>query len=114
MHYIVTNWLFDPEAKKITAGGLQRWTRDIAYAVAEHFRDSVTIYQSSPTAFRHNLRDDILVVGIPCRQTFVGRLSMAMWLRQHLKPSDRLLFTSQELALALVDRSRFVAVNHGI
>lgn len=105
-------WAWDFDKQRFLRGGLERWTRDAARLARERGL-RVVIYQKERSFRQAEVEDGITVVGLPCAAGIYGNVGFARELGKRLRPTEAILYVSQELALNRRFK-RTVAVNHGI
>jgi glycosyltransferase involved in cell wall biosynthesis len=109
---IVTLWMLDPRGKGFQTGGVERWTRDCAYVLADAGFD-VTIYQKGMHDFETAIDHGVRVRGLNVRLDAFGNLQMYKRLRRLLPSDAAILFVASEIYCGSYFTNAIV-VNHGI
>jgi len=109
---LVTLWMLDPATRAFQTGGIERWTRDVAYMLARS-GFHVTIYQKGTHDFETTIDHDVRVRGLKVRLDALGNIQMYHRLRNLLSAERPILFVASEIFCGSYFTNAIV-VNHGI
>lgn len=110
--HLITTACLDEDSLLPGLGGLQRWCRDLAFALSRR-GVSVTVFQKAARDFAHQLAPTIEVRGLAAPPRMWGHVAFARRLARLVDKHDPLVFVSQEL-MVLRHFEHAAAVNHGI
>lgn len=110
--HIATGWFLDTATGRVSAGGLQRYVRDLARLIRDRGAE-VVVWQRSATAFQRELEPGITVRGEVANEGFWGLLVLGRKISQLAGKDAFVIYANQEMAL-LAKNERPISINHGI